>query len=491
MRKLINLKPERVFYYFEEISKIPRESGNEKAISDFLVKTAKKLGLEVYQDKILNVIIRKPATKDYESSEGVIIQGHIDMVCEKTTESNHNFLTDSLNLVIDNGYLRAENTTLGADNGIAIAMGLAILEDKNIEHPAIELLATIEEETTMKGALNLEKNLLNGKYLINIDSEEEGILTAGSAGGLGIFLTFTDKRVEINNSEYDFFEIVLDNLAGGHSGIEIDKKRLNANKLIAKILTDLKKSFDIKLVAINGGSKDNAIPRKATSTIAVKKENSPKFLEFIPNFLENTIKTFKDVSFEKDKNLTLTCEKATKILNLKTMFTDELFENYLNFINDCPTGVNTWLEEYPDIVESSNNLAIIKTENESIKVIISVRSSDLNTLSDLKNKILQLSEKYKSTADISKGYPEWKFKKDSLLRTTATKTYKDLFNTEMSVTVIHAGLECGAIAKNYPDLDMISIGPNIYDVHTPKEKMEVKSVEKYYNYLVELLKNLK
>lgn len=483
--KLENLKPERVFYYFEELSKIPRESGNEKAVSDFLVDIARKLGLEVYQDKINNVVIKKTATKGYENSDGIIIQGHMDMVCEKELDSTHNFKTDGLDLIIDGKYLRANKTTLGADNGIAVAMGLAILEDKNIEHPKIELLLTVEEETTMRGALELEENILTGKMLINIDSEEEAWVTVGSAGGRSVTISFNERKEKLTNTNFEFFKLEVKNLFGGHSGAEIHKNRLNANKVMAEVLSEIKKNFDIKLCDVKGGSKDNAIPRECYFDIAIDKNSSQDFTSKIKSIFEK----FKNKYREQDSNITF------EISNLenknKEIYSDALFERLLKLLNDLPTGVNTWLKEYPDIVESSDNLAIVKVVDEKITVIVSLRSSDPTVLNSLEEKITAVAKKYNADYEVSGGYPEWRFKPISRLRDTAVQTYQDLFNEKMQVAVIHAGLECGAISMHYPDLDMISIGPNIYDVHTPKEKMEIASVEKYYKYLVELLKNLK
>lgn len=484
MRKLENLKPERVFYYFEELSKIPRESGNEKAASDFLINFAKNLNLEFYRDGVNNIIIKKKATKGYENSKGVILQGHIDMVCEKELNSSHNFLTDGIDLVVDGKYLRANNTTLGADNGIAIAMALAILEDHNLKHPQIELLATVEEETTMKGALNLENNILSGKYLINIDSEEEAILTAGSAGGKSIKLSLKENKKEIDMLTHSFFKVEVKNLFGGHSGMEIDKNRLNANKILAELLFKLKNDFNIKLSYICGGSKDNAIPREAYAEIALANNLVDDFRNKINIIFEN----LKDKYSNIEKNIEF--EVSEKVENY-SIFSTEFLENYINLINELPTGVNTWLKEYANIVESSDNLAIVKTFENEITILASLRSSEPVILENLLNKIINFAIKYKAVYNISNGYPEWRFRSQSLLRDTAVKTYETLFNEKMEVTVVHAGLECGAISQHYPDLDMISIGPNIYDVHTPKEKMEIKSVEKYYNYLIELLKNLK
>lgn len=484
MRKLENLKPERVFYYFEELSKIPRESGNERAVCDYLISTAKKLNLEVYQDKTMNVVIKKAATKGYEKSKGVILQGHVDMVCEKTLESSHDFLKDGIDLVIDGDYLRANNTTLGADNGIAIAMALAVLEDKTLEHPQIELLATVEEETTMNGALYLEENILKGELLINIDSEEEAILTAGSAGGKSIEINITENKKELDKNNFSSFKLEVKNLFGGHSGAEIHKNRLNANKILTELLSLVKNSFDIKLSHVEGGSKDNAIPRDAFAKISLSKD-------MINSFKSGLDKIFKDLENKykaSEENITFNC---TEVTDVSSIFSDEFFTNYLNLVSVIPTGVNTWMKEYPDIVESSDNLAIIRTKENKINILTSIRSSEPSVLEELLNKIIAIAKNHKAAYTVSDGYPEWRFRSTSVLRDTAVKTYEKLFNEKMEVTVIHAGLECGAISQHYPNLDMISIGPNIYDVHTPKEKMEIKSVEKYYNYLVELLKNLK
>jgi len=463
--KLENLKPERVFYYFEELSKIPRESGNEKAVSDFFIK--------------------KNATKGYEKSDGIILQGHMDMVCEKDLDSNHNFKTDGLDLVIDGNYLRANKTTLGADNGIAVAMGLAILEDNTIEHPQIELLVTVEEETTMKGALELEDNVLTGKMLINIDSEEEAWVTVGSAGGKEVYLNFDEGKEKFENTNSDFYRLEVKKLFGGHSGAEIHKNRLNANKVLSEVVTEIKKDFDINLCDVKGGSKHNAIPRECYFDIAINKTFSQNFTEKSKEIFEK----YKNKYINQDPNITFEISKLEN--KYSENYPNNLFEKLLGLLNDLPTGVNTWLKEYPEIVESSNNLAIIKVIDDKITITISLRSSEPSVLNSLEEKIITIAKKYSASYKETGAYPEWRFKPISHLRDTAVKTYQDLFNEKMQVTVIHAGLECGAISMHYPDLDMISIGPNIYDVHTSKEKMEITSVEKYYKYLVELLKNLK
>ncbi|WP_187069210.1 aminoacyl-histidine dipeptidase [Fusobacterium nucleatum subsp. nucleatum ATCC 23726] len=484
MRKLENLKPERVFYYFEELSKIPRESGNEKAVSDYLIKTAKKLDLESYQDENLNVIIKKTATKGYENSKGIILQGHLDMVCEKELESKHNFKTDALNLIIEDGYLRADATTLGADNGIAVAMSLAILEDNNLEHPQIEFLGTVEEETTMKGALRLKPNLLTGKYLINVDSEAEGLLTAGSAGGRTVVIDFEEEKATFSKDKYAFFMLGVKNLIGGHSGMEIDKGRMNANKILTELLVEVKKNFEIKLCSFKGGTKENAIPRVAMVEVAVMKKDLKNFRIKLIEIMKNIIDKY--ILIEKNMELEMfPTDEHSKC------FSDDFFNRFLAFMSEAPTGLNTWLQTYPDIVESSNNIAILRTFDNKIHIEISLRSAEPTIMDKLTTIFKNLSKRYKANFQVTKGYPEWRFKKDSHLRNTALKLYNNLFGKNMEVTVMHAGLECGVIGVNYPDLDIISIGPNIYDVHTPKEKMDIKSVERTYLYLTELLKTLK
>lgn len=484
MRKLKDLSPERVFFYFEEISKIPRESGNEKAISNYLVDFAKKFNLEFYQDKNLNVIIRKKASKGYENSDGIVLQAHIDMVCEKEKNSNHNFLTDPIDLIVDGNLLMADKTTLGADNGIGVAMALAILEDENLSHPQIEFLATTEEETTMNGALTLEENKLSGTMLINIDSEEEGRLTAGSAGGLSVDVELIEKqdKIKLDENNYNFYKLEVSHLKGGHSGVEINSNRSNANKVLVEFLKELYSHFEIYMSQVFGGTKDNAIPRSCFIEIAIKKENRDKFVEEV--FKMTNI--FKE-KYENEKEMQINLIES----DYKEVFSRKFLEDYLNLITELPTGVNTMMKEYENIVESSDNLAIIKTIDNKVTVKLSLRSSNPKVLNELADSIVKICEKNNAIATTNDGYPEWVYRNDSKLRDKAVEVYKKMFNEDMEVTVIHAGLECGAISQVYKNMDMISIGPNMYDVHTPKERLEIKSVDKYYSYLKKLIEELR
>ncbi|WP_294707310.1 aminoacyl-histidine dipeptidase [uncultured Fusobacterium sp.] len=478
MRKLVGIKPERVFYHFEEISKIPRESYNEKAISDYLVEFGKKLNLETYQDKYYNVILRRKASQGYEDAPGIIIQGHMDMVCEKENDSNHDFKKDPIDLVVDGNRLKANKTTLGGDNGIAIAMGMAILEDESIKCGTIELLATTSEEIDLNGALSLEPNILKGKMLINIDSEDEGVITVGSAGGVEIDILLPIERETL--SDVNLYTLSLEKLQGGHSGVEINQKRGNSNKILVEVLQNLKVLTDYSLVEVFGGSKDNAIPRSGKVVLA-----SSKDIKDIISKVADEVKA-KYISFEPEMIFALETTTAKEI----SVLSNKSLDSYIKTIEELPTGVNTWMKEYPEIVESSDNLAIVKTLDENINIIISLRSSDPEVLKELKEKISNILKENNALFEFSAGYPEWKFRAESKLRDKALEVYKKLYNKDMKVEVIHAGLECGAISQNYPDIDFISVGPNLRDVHTPSEYLEIDSTERVYNYVVELINSL-
>ena len=478
MRKLVGIKPERVFYHFEEISKIPRESYNEKAISDYLVEFGKKLNLETYQDKYYNVILRRKASQGYEDAPGIIIQGHMDMVCEKENDSNHDFKKDPIDLIVDGNRLKANKTTLGGDNGIAIAMGMAILEDEAIKCGTIELLATTSEEIDLNGALSLEPNILKGKMLINIDSEDEGVITVGSAGGVEIDILLPIERETL--SDVNLYTLSLEKLQGGHSGVEINQKRGNSNKILVEVLQNLKTLTDYSLVEIFGGSKDNAIPRSGKVVLA-----SSKDIKDIISKVTDEVKA-KYISFEPEMIFALETTTAKEI----SVLSNKSLDSYIKTIEELPTGVNTWMKEYPEIVESSDNLAIVKTLDENINIIISLRSSDPEVLKELREKISNILKENNALFEFSAGYPEWKFRAESKLRDKALEVYKKLYNEDMKVEVIHAGLECGAISQNYPDIDFISVGPNLRDVHTPSEYLEIDSTERVYNYVVELINSL-
>lgn len=459
----MNLKPERVFHYFREISDIPHESHNEKAISDYIYNFGKKLGLETKQDDILNVYIRKPATKGYENKPGIILQGHMDMVCEKATSSNHNFATDKIEWVIKDDLIFANDTTLGADDGIAVAMTMAILEDENLVHPELEVIITVAEETTMGGALGLEKGLLKGKYLFNIDSEEEGILTLGSAGGT---LFKTNLELKFENREVELVKLHFDGYLGGHSGMEIGKNRRNMIKTIAEFI----KESGLSIASVDCGNKDNAIPRVGELVI----ENSSSLDELIAKFTEK---------YNGEEQLTIDKKEIFKGKVLTNALKDVLVE----VLEALPTGVNT--QDETGII-SSSNLAIVQTTENEILIRDSIRSASISILEEMKNSFAKIAEKFCLNYEFAGGYPSWEKKENSSLQKYANKVYKDLTGKEFENIIIHAGLECGAIYEKYPNLELISFGPDIRGAHTPKENISISSTERVYDFTLKLIEEI-
>lgn len=459
----MNLKPERVFHYFREISDIPHGSHNEKAISDYIYNFGKKLGLEAKQDDLLNVYIRKPATKGYENKPGIILQGHMDMVCEKATSSNHDFATDKIEWVIKDDLIFANDTTLGADDGIAVAMAMAILEDENLVHPELEVIITVAEETTMGGALGLEKGLLKGKYLFNIDSEEEGILTLGSAGGT---LFKTNLELKFENREVELVKLHFDGYFGGHSGMEIGKNRRNMIKTIAEFI----KESGLSIASVNCGNKDNAIPRVGELVI----ENSEKLDELIAKFTEK---------YNGEEQLTIDKKEIFKGKVLTNALKDVLVE----VLEALPTGVNT--QDETGII-SSSNLAIVQTTENEILIRDSIRSASISILEEMKNSFAKIAEKFCLNYEFAGGYPSWEKKENSSLQKYANKVYKDLTGKEFENIIIHAGLECGAIYEKYPNLELISFGPDIRGAHTPKENISISSTERVYDFTLKLIEEI-
>lgn len=459
----MNLKPERVFHYFRELSNIPHESHNEKAISDYIYNFGKSLGLETKQDDILNVYIRKPATKGYEDKPGIILQGHMDMVCEKATSSNHNFATDKIEWVLKDDLLFANDTTLGADDGIAVAMAMAILEDETLVHPELEVLITVTEETTMAGALGLEKGLLKGKYLFNIDSEEEGILTLGSAGGT---LFKTNLELKFENKEVELVKLHFDGYFGGHSGMEIGKNRRNMIKTIAEFI----KETGLSISSVDCGNKDNAIPRVGEIVI----ENSPKLDEVIAKFVEK---------YNGEEQLTI----DKKEIFVGKVLTNALKDTLVEILEKLPTGVNT--KDETGII-SSSNLAIVQTTEDEILIRDSIRSSSLSILEEMKTAFAKISEKLGLNYEFSGGYPSWEKKENSALQKFANKVYKDLTGKEFENIIVHAGLECGAIYEKYPNLELISFGPDIRGAHTPKENLSISSTKRVYDFTLKLIEEI-
>lgn len=464
-----------VLKYFEEISKIPRCSYDEKRISDFLIEFGKSHGLKTFQDDLKNVVLTREASKGLEDKPGIILQGHMDMVCEKSDLSKHDFSCDPIELIYDGKYLKANNTTLGADNGIAMAMGLAILTDEELQAPRIELAITTSEETGLEGATGFKEDVLTGKYFINIDSEEEGYLIAGCAGGVNVDIDF-DFEKEIKSGYYN--TISVSNLKGGHSGMNIGDNLLNGIKVVGKILEEISRHYSIKIVSINGGTKHNAIPRNASVEFITKRN-------FKFNILDSLIEEFIDI--EENFKIDFNSEYKNDI----KCFSVEKSTNIVKALNDIPNGVYGYMDgEYSDIVESSSNMAIIKTKGHNISMQISVRSSKDDEkdriVDDIENIIINIGGSVLTTD----GYSSWEFKENSQFRDMAIKAYKDFTGKDMIVSVIHAGLECAVFQGKYPEIDMISIGPDMEGVHTPEEKLDIDSTGRVYEYLKFLITKL-
>ena len=473
---LQNLEPKKVFKYFEEISKIPRGSGNEKAISDYLVNFAKERNLEVYQDEALNVIIKKPGTKGYENSKKIILQGHMDMVNEKSEDSDHDFDKDPIEIILDGDFIHANKTTLGADNGIGVAMSLAILDSDNIEHAPLEVLVTVSEETDMHGAQVLSDSILEGDYLINIDSEEEGIMTVASAGGELYFAHYTPELEEIPK-DYKFYDVKFSGFLGGHSGGEIANNRGNMVKVMADFLVNLK---DVMLIDFLSGSKDNAIPSNGIIKLAIK-DNS-EFDDLIKSLYEK----YKSI----EGNLNIVYSDG---LNEKTAQSIESTKDFANYLLDQHTGVKAFTDETKEFVELSSTLAIVKKiEDGTYEIWNSMRFGKRNEFEEFKNDFVEMSKKYPNAKyEFTNYYPEWEYKEDSKLRDIARDLYKDFTGKTMEIDITHGGLECGVFYIKYKHLDMISIGPDIFEAHTPRERASVSSIKRMYEYIIELLKHLK
>jgi len=482
---LENLEPTEVFRYFREISKIPRGSGNEKGISDYLVSFAKEHHLDVVQDKALNVIIKKQGSKGYENSPGVILQGHMDMVCEKKPEIEHDFRKDPLKLQVVDDMLYATGTTLGGDDGIAVAMGLAILASEKISHPPIELLVTTSEETGMGGALVLDPANISGRTLINLDSEEEGILTVSCAGGCTAQICIPTAWEKANPDDRAF-AVTIEGLLGGHSGAEIHKGRANANKLMGRLLNLLSAKMNLRLSAVSGGSKHNAIARDAQAVVYVNQSDESSLREQISGLEEVLRGKFKTA----DPGLRIAVKAAEKA-NERVM-TRESAENVIRFLYLIPNGIQSMSMDIQGLVESSLNLGVVETKEDDVEIISSIRSSVGSIKENIFDTIIAIGSLTNGKVSVEGEYPEWQYHPDSRIREICVDVYEKLFGKKPLVSAIHAGLECALFAKKFNGhLDMISIGPTIIGVHTAEEHLSIPSTQRTWNYLLEILKALR
>ena len=467
-----NSTAQRVFDIFEEISKIPRGSGNTKAIADYLVKFAKDRGLEFYRDESDNVVIKKAATEGYESRPAVILQGHTDMVLASADGSVAKMEKDGVTLLVDGDFLHADGTTLGADDGIAVAYALTLLDSKDIPHPKIEAIFTSDEEIGLLGAAALDCSVLESKILINIDSDDEGIFTAGCAGGRRVDIALPVKRDSLSG---DKFTLIIDGLKGGHSGVDINKCRTNAAKRIAEYLSSID---GIKLVSLKGGIADNAIPAMAEAEFVCDMSIDEISL------LADKIKASLPEEAEKE-NVTLIKSGKAEI-GVTEADTKKLF----TLIKELPSGIINMSEDVEGQVETSLNLGIMKLCEDSLELSFSLRSSKNEKKQSLSERVEAIAKSFGAGVKSHGDYPGWDYKKDSHLRDTICKVYFEKYGKEAKVITIHAGLECGLFSDKIPGLDCISMGPDAYDIHTPDERLSVSSTVRVFEFILDLLKNI-
>ena len=482
MAVLENCEPKRVFHYFEEICKIPHGSGNTKQISDYLVQFAKDHDLKYIQDEMNNVVIYKPGTAGYENAPTVIVQGHMDMVCEKRPDVDHDFTKDGLNLSVEGDYVSANGTTLGGDDGIAVAYGLALLESDTIAHPPLEVFITVDEEIGLLGAVGFDCSVLKGRRFINLDSEAEGSLWISCAGGLSGISHIPVTRLEAKGEK---LTVKISGLMGGHSGAEIDKNRANANSLLGKFLHGLDAKAGYELISVQGGQKDNAITRESIAELLTVKEN----VETVKEYAASIQAAWREEYAGTDEGITVTVteegEQDVKVLHPTSK------EKVVFFLVNVPYGVQKMSGTIKGLVETSTNIGILKTSENEVLGSSSIRSSVETARDALSDKIEYLTEFLGGEYERQGVYPAWEYRKDSPLRDKMVEVYEEMYGQKPNVVAIHAGLECGLFYKKMEGLDCVSLGPDMKDIHTSEEVLSVSSTERVWKYLVKVLGALK
>lgn len=482
MSVIENIEPKLVWKHFDEIRKIPRCSKHEEKIREYIVDFAKKHNLEYKVDKSGNVVIVKPGSSGIENKPIVILQGHMDMVCEKNSDVDFDFSKDSINLKLKGDILTADGTTLGADNGIGLAMSLAILEDNNLKHCHIEALFTIDEETGLTGAFAMESDMLKGRILLNLDSEDFGVITVGCAGGGDSKITLPVKNQPINGN-LESMTIKISGLRGGHSGVDIIEQRGNAVKLLTRMLWKARDDYKYYITEIKGGDKHNAIPREAYAKISIDKSEKDTFISTLKSEEEKILEEIKPI----DPKFKVDFENIDK---LKTTLSDDSQSKLLNLLHSLPHGVDKMSYDIPDLVETSTNLASISINDNIATMSMSTRSSIKSALQDFRDRIHAVAELSGANVDEDKPYPGWKPNLDSNILKISKKIFNDIYGHEPKVEAIHAGLECGIIGEKFPGMDMISIGPTIKYPHSPEEQVHVSTVDKTYKYVLKILESI-
>jgi len=484
MKKITHARTKEILGVFEELSKIPRCSKHEEKICEWLLKWADDHKFEAKLDEVGNVCIKVPAPKGYEESPTVVLQGHVDMVCEKTPDSRHDFSKDPIKFVYDGDWLKADRTTLGADNGIAIAMALIAATDKTLKHPPFELLFTVDEETGLTGASSLKPGFISGKILLNIDSEDEGYLTVGCAGGINTRIRLLVDSVKVPRT-YESYTVMAGGMKGGHSGVDIHLQKANAIIGLARALNKIRSKTDLRISGFTGGTAHNAIPRDAEAQIFVP-EADAKLARSAVKEIENAL---KDEFGTTDPDLFIKVKVVKKAEY--TAFSPEVSKKVLDVILALPHGVASMSKDIAGLVETSNNLANVRIEDGIMTILTSQRSSKVSSLMALTRRIEAVGELAGGISVSGEGYPPWPPRMDSPLLKTCTKVYERLYKKKPVIDVIHAGLECGIIGDRTPGMDMISFGPTIKNPHSPDEKIHIGTIGLVWDFMEELFKELK
>lgn len=479
MMVLENIYPQRVFYYFEKLAAIPHGSRNTKAISDYLVDFAKEQGLTWYQDALNNVVIIKEAAAGYESAEPVIIQGHMDMVCEKEDGCDIDFMKDGLNLYVDGDFVRAKGTTLGGDDGIAVAYALALLESKDLGHPKLEVVITVDEEIGMLGAYGIDLSMVTGRTMLNIDSDVEGHFLTSCAGGMSVNATIPVERTAMSGHR---LSLRVAGLLGGHSGAEIHKEHGNADLLMGRVLDAVRGQTPLGIATLAGGLKDNAIPRSCTCDILVPEENVTR----VKKMVDNLNRTLQNEFTASDPEVVLLCEDmgagGAEVLD------DASADKVIFYLRTVPNGVLHMSRVMPGLVETSLNLGIMELTETALGTVTSIRSNVGTRKEDVKNRLSSIIAMVGGNVTVEGDYPAWEYQASSPLREKISDVYRALYHKEPVFEAIHAGLECGLFSDKLDGLDCVSFGPANYDIHTPKERLSISSTARVWDFIVELLK---
>ncbi len=482
MSVIENLEPKLLWKHFDEIRKIPHCSKHEEKISEYIIDFAKKNSLNYKVDKAGNIVISKPASVGMGKKPIVILQGHMDMVCEKNSDVKHDFSKDPIKLKRNGDILLADGTTLGADNGIGVATGLAILEDKSLKHGPIEALFTVDEETGLTGAFAMEPGFLKGNIMLNLDSEDFGVITVGCAGG-GDSKIVLPLKTQTINGDIESLLVKISGLRGGHSGVDAHEQRGNAVKLLTRMLWKTSKNYEINLSEIKGGDKHNAIPREAYAKISIKKSEKSKIITDIRDEKNDILEEIKPI----DPNFKVDVEEIDK---LKTTLNSDSQTKLLNLLHGLPHGVDKMSYDIPSLVETSTNLATVSFKDNNAVIGLSSRSSIKSALQDFRDRIHATATLAGAKVTEETPYPGWKPNLKSNILALSKKIYKDMYKEEATVEAIHAGLECGIIGEKFPGMDMISIGPTIKYPHSPEEQVHISTVDKFYKYVLKILEKV-